>query len=213
MEQAKQVAYGFVAASNIIALFVTGIWLLTAYLNPWIGLPVFLFLAVPFAMNCIRLLKKLKGKKSPQTQVKQAKNILMALVGAGIACWFFDVLSTFLVLDIAQSGTELNPLGWPYSAPVALAYYIPIAFSTYYLLFKIKKKISFYAAVTVSAATLFMAARNLFAGFNNFGSGISTQYSPNKSVANLEILCIWVAVVAVLAVLNISALLKARKTG
>jgi hypothetical protein len=204
LEQAKRVAYGFVGAASIIALFVSAVWLLTAYLNLWIGMPVFLFLAVPFSTNCIRLLKRLNGKKPPQTQVKQAKNILMALPGAGVACWFFDVLSTVLVLNIAQSGTELNPLGWPYSAPAALAYYIPIAFITYYLLFKIKKKISFYAAVAVSTATLFMAARSFLASLNNFGPDIIAQYSPNPTLSELEILCIWIVVVVILALFNIA---------
>jgi hypothetical protein len=211
MEQVKQVAYGFVAMASIVALFVSAIWLLTAYLNPWIGVPVFLFLAVPLAINCVSLLKAINGKKPTQIRVKQAKNILMALPGAGVACWFFDVLSTTLVIDIAQSGTELNPLGWPYSAPAALAYYIPITVITYYLLFKIKRKLSFYAAVAVSAATLFMAARNFLASLNNFGPEIIAEYSPTPSIAELEVLCIWVAVVAVLAVINIAAIVKARK--
>ena len=96
MEQVKQVAYGFVAMASIVALFVSAIWLLTAYLNPWIGVPVFLFLAVPLAINCVSLLKAINGKKPTQIRVKQAKNILMALPGAGVACWFFDVLSTIV---------------------------------------------------------------------------------------------------------------------
>ena len=133
----------------------------------------------------------------------------MALPGVGVACWFFDVLSTTLVIDVAQSGTELNPLGWPYSAPAALAYYLPIAVITYYLLFKIKKKVSFYAAVAVSAATLFMAARNFLASLNNFGPSIIPQYSPNPAASNLQILCIWVVVVGGLAVCNIAAARKA----
>jgi hypothetical protein len=208
MKQGKQVAYGFLAAASIIALFVSAIWLVTLYLNPWIGVPIFLFLAVPSAINCVNLLKKLNQKKPPQTQVKQAKNILMALPGAGVACWFFDVLSTTLVINIAQSGTELNPLGWPYSAPAALAYYIPIAFITYYLLFKIKRKISFYTAVAVSVATLFMAARSFLASLNNFGPEIIAQYSPNPTLSELEILCIWTVVVAILALFNIALATK-----
>jgi hypothetical protein len=135
----------------------------------------------------------------------------MALPGVGVACWFFDVLSTILVVNIAQSGTELNPLGWPYSAPAALAYYVPIVFITYYLVFKIKKKVSFYEAIAVSVATLFMASRNFFASINNFGRSIIPQYSPNPSLSNLEILCIWVAVVTVLAAFNIAAV-RSRKT-
>jgi hypothetical protein len=136
----------------------------------------------------------------------------MALPGAGFACWFFDVLSTILVINLAQSGAELNPLGWPYSAPAALAYYIPITFVTYYLLFKIKKPASFWVAVAISAATLFMSARNFLASLNNFGPGIFTRYSSNPSITNLEILCTWSAVVIILAVLNIVAIKAKNKS-
>jgi hypothetical protein len=94
--------------------------------------------------------------------------------------------------------------------PAALAYYLPIAFITYYLLFKIKKKGSFYAAVAVSVATLFMVARNFLASLNNFGPGIIPQYSPNPSLSDSEVLFIWASVVAILGVLNIVAV-KSRK--
>jgi hypothetical protein len=212
MSQAKSVGQGFIAVASIISLFITAIWLLNAYLSLWIGVPLFLFLAVPFAINCFSLFKEVNEKKPVQTQVKQAKNVLMALPGAGFACWFFDVLSTILVINLAQSGAELNPLGWPYSAPAALAYYIPITFVTYYLLFKIKKPASFWVAVAISAATLFMSARNFLAILNNFGPGIFTRYSSSPSITNLEILCTWSAVVIILAVLNIVAIKAKNKS-
>ena len=131
MSQAKSAIQGFITAASIIALCVSAIWLFNAYLNPWVGVPIFLFLAAPFAINCVSFFKNLDKKNSVQTQIKLAKKVLMALPGAGIACWFFDVLSTILVINVAQSGTELNPLGWPYSAPAALVYYIPITVITY----------------------------------------------------------------------------------
>ena len=42
------------------------------------------------------------------------------------------------------------------------------------------------------------------ASLNNFGPSIIPQYSPNPSVSNLEILCIWVAVVAGLVACNVA---------
>ena len=211
MSQAKTVLQGFIAVASIISLFVSAIWLLNAYLNPWIGVPIFLFLAFPFAINCIILFMGVNEKKPAQAQVIRAKKVLMAPPGVGIACWFFDVLSTILVINLAQSGDELNPLGWPYSAPAALDYYVPIAFVTYYLLFKIKKPASFWVAVAVSVATLIMSARNFLASLNNFGPGIFTQDSFNPSVTNLEILFVWSAVVTILAVLNFASMKAIRK--
>lgn len=211
MSQAKSVIQGFITAASIITLFVSAIWLFNAYLNPWVGVPLFIFLAAPFAINCVSLFKDLDQKNSVQTHIKLAKKVLMALPGAGIACWLFDVLSTILVINVAQSGTELNPLGWPYSAPAALAYYIPITVITYYLLYKIKRPASFWAAVAVSTATLFMAARSVFASLNNFGPEIIAQYSPTPAFSELEILCIWSAVAIMLGVLNMRTVLEARK--
>ena len=204
MKSAKHVACGFVAMATAISIFVTTVWL-DAYLNLWIGLSLLLFLAFPFVIRCIGLLKRFTEKQPAKIRVKQAKNLLMALQGAGVACWFFDVLSTVFNINITQKGTELNPLGWPYSAPAALAYYIPVAFVAYYLLFRVKTKASFYAVVAISAVTLFMGARNLFASLHNF-TGISSAFL----IANLEVLGIWVSIAAVLAVLNITSVLNAR---
>jgi hypothetical protein len=206
MKIMKQTAEGFLASASAIALCVTFLWVGSSYLNPWVGIPVFAMLAAAFGKYCVVLVKRFSEKKPPQAQVKQAKTILMALPGVGLACWFFDVLSTVFVIDINQAGTELNPLGWPYSAPAALAYYLPIAFVTYYLLFTLKSKASFYGAAVLSAVTLFMAARNFFASLNNFSLGIAH----GTAFSNFLILCIWSTVIITLAILNIAAL-KQRK--
>jgi hypothetical protein len=206
MKPMKQAAYGYLVMASAIALFVTFLWVAGFYLNPWVGIPVFVLLAGAFGNYCMVLVRRFSGKKPPQAQVKMAKNILMALPGMGLACWFFDVLSTIFVIDINQAGIELNPLGWPYSAPAALAYYVPITFVTYYLLFGLKSKASFYGTAVISAVTLFMAVRNFFASLNNFGFGIAE----GTAFSNFLILCIWMAVVVTLAVLNIAAY-KAKK--
>ena len=72
--------------------------------------------------------------------VMQAKNVLMAMQGVGLACWFLDVISTIFAINISQTSSELNPLGWPFSAIGALAYYIPITFVVYCLLYKVKSR-------------------------------------------------------------------------
>ncbi len=122
----------------------------------------------------------------------------MGIVGAGISCWFFDVLSTFLAVDINQTAVELNPLGWPFSAFVALAYYIPITFVMYYLLYKLKRKFPFYAAVVISVGTLIFGAFSLGAALDNFAFGF--YYG---SGCNLWIVCIWAVLILCLAGYNI----------
>jgi hypothetical protein len=204
VKQTKNVANGFVAMASVICLFVTFIKLLF-YWTLWVGLPLLLVLAVPFFAACGMRVKKFEEQTPIQTRVKQAKSFLMGVHGVGLACWFFDVLSTIFNININQNGTELNPLGWPYSAPAALAYYVPITFVVYYLLFKVKSKASFYGAVVVSFLSLFMAARNLGASLYNF-----TGLRSASATADLQILLIWGAITVVLAALNLNAFLKIR---
>jgi len=202
MSQAKNVAQGFSAMAS-------GIWLLTCAwvstnINMWFGLGLFLFLAVPFTIRGIGFLKSLTMEMQAQARVKQVKSILMSLQGVGLACWFFDVISTIFVVDIKQSGYELNPLGWPLGAVGALVYYVPITFVAYYLLYKVKSKESVYATIVITAVTLFMGAMNLNAGLYNFPK----TGSFTLSMDNLAILGIWLAIITILAILNIVAIIK-----
>ena len=113
MGQAKNVAQGFIAVASAICLFVTLVWF-PSYLNLYVAVGLLLLLALPFAVNCVMVLKRFRNTKQDTAGVKRAKNVLMSLQGFGFACWFFDVLSTIFVVNIKQSGAELNILGWPF---------------------------------------------------------------------------------------------------
>jgi hypothetical protein len=198
MQHIKQVAEGFRFTSSIICLFVTFVWEFGfGYLPLWLGVPLFILLAASFVYSCFKLMKRGFGSNPPERQVKQVKATLMAIVGAGVSCWFLDVLSTFFAVNINQTAAELNPLGWPLSAFVALAYYIPITFAMYYLLYKLKKKGPFYVAVVISIATLFFSFMSLSAAFGNF----STAFR-NDSTDNLGIASIWSVFLIVLIIWN-----------
>jgi uncharacterized membrane protein YidH (DUF202 family) len=207
MSQAKSVTSGFIAVASAICLFVTLLWL-PIYVNWGVGLALFAFLAVPFLINSYFAVKRFRQKKQDDPAgVKKAKNLLMAMQGFGFACWFFDVLSTIFVINILRSGQELNILGWPYSALGALAFYIPITFVAYFLLFKVKSKESFYATVAITALTVFMGLRNLWGSLYNFPK--TEDFTP--SFENLTVLGIWVAITITLVVLNVKLVIKKRK--
>jgi len=208
MDQAKSVLQGFIALASVIWL-ITCVWVASnVNMNTWLGLGLFLFLAVPFSICGTVYLKGFKERKSAQTAVKKAKNVLMSLQGFGFACWFFDVISTFFVINLNQSGSELNPLGWPFSALGALVYYIPITFVVYYLLYKVKSKESFYVTVAVTGISLFMGARNLSAALYN----LREIYSFTASTADLEILGMWLGIAVILATVNIVAVIKNKNS-
>jgi hypothetical protein len=69
---------------------------------------------------------------------------------------------------------ELNPLGWPWGILGALAYYGPTLIFSYVLLFKMKEKISFYAAIPLTLITLGMGMMNLVAGAQSFQVFVDT---------------------------------------
>ncbi len=205
MVQAKNVAQGFIATASAICIFET---IVANFLpNLWLVLLLFLVLAVPLTVNLLMALRSFKAKKPVQEKVKQTKNVLMALQGFGLACWFFDVLSTILVIDVKHTSSELNPLGWPLGAFGALVYFLPITFISYFLLFKLKSKESFYGVLLITGVSVFMGLRNLGASFYNLPAiGGFAGYWDDWAV-----LGIWVAVVAVLAAVNVLVVVKNRK--
>jgi hypothetical protein len=206
MSHIKTVAEGFVAVASAIWLLLC-VWV-SSRINLWLGVGAFLFLAIPFAGRLILLLKNLKAKATIQTRVKQAKNGLMSLQGVAFACWFFDVISTVFVLNIQQSGDELNILGWPYSALGALTFYVPVTFAAYYLLFKVKSKESFFATAALTVVSIFIGLMNLNAGLLN----LTKLYTFNLSVEDVVIFGIWLAIMASLSAFNVLAITKRAKS-
>ncbi len=198
MEQAKQVADGFRAMANALCILVTFEWICSWNIPALVGVPLLFVLAASFVAYCIKLFGRVSKNNTPKDQVRRAKAILMGTVGVGIACWLGDVLSTIIAVNIGTS-QELNPL-WPYSAFIALAYYIPIAFGMYYLLFKQKTRGSFYAALIISIGTLLFATLSFTASMNNFAYRLQT-IAPS---ANLIIICIWSVMLLVLTGFNVA---------
>jgi len=110
-------------------------------------------------------------------------------------------------LNIQKSGDELNILGWPYSALGALAFYIPVTFAAYYLLFKVKSKESFYATAALSVVSIFIGLMNLNAGLLN----LMQLYTFNLSIEDFAIFSMWLAIMASLSAFNVLALIKKAK--
>jgi hypothetical protein len=188
---------GFVAASSIICLFLTAVWL-PSYTGLLPALALLAVLAAPFAVNILKTVDRLNQHTSDaQATVKKAKAVLMALQGLGFACWFFDVLSTIYQINILQTAIELNFLGWPLSALGALLFLVPMVFVAYFLLYRVKTKLSFYVAVLVSVLVLFMGALNFNAAMYNFW-----QVYPLGGSVDFVVVGVWVAVLAVFALLN-----------
>lgn len=201
MSFARTVGRGFVAASSIICLFFTAIWL-PSYTGLLPALALLAVLAAPFTVNLLKTVDRLnQHTHDAQATVKKAKTVMMALQGLGFACWFFDVLSTIYQINILQTAIELNFLGWPLSALGALLFFVPMVFVAYFLLYKVKTKLSFYVAMLVSVLVLFMGALNFNAAMYNFW-----QLYPLGSSVDFVVAGVWVAVLAVFTLLNFTSI-------
>lgn len=143
--------------------------------DPWLGLLYFLIFLIPLsAAVTLRRIRKESAAKANFNQ--RIRGILFSLQGVALACWAFDLTTTFYAIDVTRLATEVNPLGWPIGILGALMYYGPTVVMMYVLLFKIKQKSSIYVGIVLSAVTLGMGALNFNAGAQNLGIFISTAH-------------------------------------
>lgn len=121
------------------------------------------------SVSCIISLWLFK-KQKPTTKTSTANRLklsLFALQGAALACWIFDLTTTFYAVNVTRVAVEINPLGWPLGLLGALAYYGPTLTLSYVLLFRVRENFAVYAAVPVTIVALCMAFMNLHAGTLN----------------------------------------------
>jgi hypothetical protein len=168
----KSIAKGFFAMTaatstfSIIALFRSG--------DAWLGLLYFLILLIPLSGAAYFWRGRQNRISTTADSYGKWSHILFALLGVALACWAYDLATTFYAIDVARVAFEINPLGWPLGALGALAYYAPTVTLTYVLLFKIRQKMSLYAAVPITLVALCMGVMNLNAGVGNFSFFLST---------------------------------------
>lgn len=189
---------GVVATSSLLCLLITLTWL-PRYLGLGVSLACFMALTVPFVFNSYRTIDRaLQQTINAREAVRLAKAFLLGLQGLGFACWLFDVISTIFIIDIQQVAIELNFLGWPLSALGALVFYVPMLAVVYFLLYRVKTKFSFYAALIISVLVLFMGALNINASLHNFN-----QIYPYRPFEDSLVVGVWLAILTGLAALNL----------
>jgi len=127
---------------------------------------ILLFLTILLIPTSIILYTQLNHRMH---HVDKLTRVLVCLNGVSLACWVFDVTSTYNAIDILRQFAEQNSLGWPFGALGALMFYVPAFAFVYLLLFKIKQKVSRFAAVFLTLLAVFMGFLNLGAGLVNFG--------------------------------------------
>ena len=193
LAQGFLVAIALIWVFNIIELFKGG--------DAWLGL-MYLLIMLFFASSITYVKLKNKDPKLWFDGSEKWRNLLFSFQGVVLGFWMFDIATTIYSIDITGLAIELNPLGWPLGILGALVYYAPILCFSYVLLFKIKERISFYAAILLTIVTLGMGSMNLLAGVQNFQLFVDTAFLP--AGVRYELLALIFAV-------NLMVLLALRK--
>lgn len=197
----KSLFSGFFVMTAIISFFS----ILSLFRNgdSWLGFLYFLILLVPL-FDFVYL--RYKAKFLPVSTVYSYcrwRHLLFGLLGVALACWVYDLATTFYAIDIAKVAFELNPLGWPTGALGALAYYAPTVVFTYFLLFRIRERMSIYAAVPMTALALLMGSMNLDAGMSNFQLILLYVWLPTGVSYNIVFVLFAVGLVYVVTLLKL----------
>ncbi len=170
MGSLKSLCQGFLVATGLVWLF--NIVALIRGGDLWLGVSYLLILVIPASSIAIL---KFNGSSIQKVGFKhKCRNLLFAIQGVALAFWCFDIITTFYAINVTGLAVELNPLGWPLGILGAFAFYGPVLAFSYILLFKLKDRISFYAAIPLAMLTIGMSSMNLFAGAQNFHVFVDT---------------------------------------
>jgi len=156
---------GLIWSFNIASLFRDG--------DAWLAMLYLVILIIPTSTIVYFRTKRAKTHAKVDGSEKW-RDLLFSAQGVALAFWSFDILTTFYAINITGLAVELNPLGWPLGILGAFLYYAPTLAFSYYLLFKSREPVSFYAAIPLTLLTLVMGAMNLLAGAQNFQVFVDT---------------------------------------
>ena len=166
----KSLSQGFLVATGLIWVF--NVATLIRGGDVWLGLMYLLILLIP--TSGIAMLKSNKSRVAPCGDSQKWRNLLFSVQGVALGFWTFDIATTFYAINVTGLAIELNPLGWPWGILGALAFFGPALVFSYVLLFRLKEKVSLYAALPLTLITLGMGMMNLVAGAQNFQVFVDT---------------------------------------
>ena len=111
MGSLKSLAQGFLVATalimsfNVAALIKSGDTSLA---------PSYAFIILIPALSLTYIKLKNKNIAARPQPAQKWRNLLFSLQGVALACWVFDVTTTFYAINVTGLAVELNPLGWPF---------------------------------------------------------------------------------------------------
>lgn len=188
MGSLKSLGQGFLVATGII--WICNIAELTRTGNGALGLLYLLIMLIPLTSLLYLRNKTSKSTVQSADSSRKWRELVFSFQGVALACWMFDLITTYYAINVTGLAVEVNPLGWPLGILGAFAYYGPTLVLSYVLLFKIKESISLYAALPMTMVALGMGSMNLIAGAQNFKVFVYTATITNSAYYGLLALII-----------------------
>jgi hypothetical protein len=165
--------------------------------NVWMGSLYLLILLLPLEGATFLWLTRSRQPQKIDVCTKWG-NILFGLQGAALACWVFDLLTTFYAINITGLAFEANPLGWPLGAMGAFSYYVPTVVLSYFLLFRMKHKTSLFGAAPITAVALIMGSMNFVAAAGNLRLFLLLAMLPSAIRTNMLAIVVGLNIVCAL---------------
>jgi hypothetical protein len=162
----KDLATGFLAMVAFIWFF-SALQLFNSG-DLWLGTIFVMLLVIPVSAA---LSLQLRKKNMPNPRANRSdlgRSLLFSVQGIVLACWVYDLATTFYAIDITHLAYETHPLGWPWAAVGGLTFYVPTLLLSYFLLFRMQDKVSFGGGCVLAALSLALGTTNFRAGASNF---------------------------------------------
>ena len=173
------------------------------------ALLLFLILVIPISVVVYECWK-FKTGRGKMNRLDRLKQILISIYGVSFACWVFDVGITYYVIDVLGVAAEQNPLGWPFGALGALAFYIPAMVFTYLLMFKVKQRYALLVAMIITVLALYLGFLNFVAGGQNFSLIDHTVPSVSEAYSYLFFVVIAIDIICALAFVRLTGITRPK---
>jgi hypothetical protein len=168
----------------------------------WLGLLYSLIMIPPFLSISVLYLRERKMQRNQRGPNEKWTSRLFFFQGFALACWVFDIATTFYAVDISHLALEVNPLGWPFGIVGALMFYGPTLALTYVLISKRRQRFPLFGFAAMTGLMLYMGSMNFGAAAQNLVFFLKTVSLPASLRFPLLTLVVCVDLISLLVVLR-----------
>lgn len=193
---------GLTVTASLIMIY-TAIRLMSVG-DKWLGFSYLLIGFLTFSSLAILHLKTKRFAGDYSSKSEKWRHTLYFLQGAVLACWIFDIATTFYAINITRLAKEINPLGWPLGILGALAFYGPVLILTGFLM-RSRETFALYGATACTILAFFMGTMNFNAGAQNLVFFLNFAVLPSNTRLPLAIAIVCANLLLITSLLKLSS--------